>query len=268
MSTPHDDEMLTPEEAARKAKLLKDLRHLEAVAHSRRARGFADIRNPEDRAKMQRFQRIFGKYFPRLLENERSAVYVEQSLWDGIFGNPIQTINKSTFEADLKRFRAAMQALADWPIWGTMVYVGDVPTVSPEFRDSESPLHAAIDIYETLLVIEDLADSKKLSQVLAQLEKWAREASEELQDRRNINWLAVNAVYHLREHWESENRHENGIESRWDAPRRALNPASPFADYLRDAFEYFNISGDPLAAFKRWVVVDDAIRERRIAKLK
>jgi hypothetical protein len=268
MGTPDDDEMLTPDEAARKAKLLKDLRHLEAVAHSRRARGFADIKNPEDAAKMQRFQQVFGKYFPRLLRNERAAVYVEQSLWDGIFGNPIQTINKSTFEADLKRFRAAVQELADWPIWGTMVYVGDIPIVSPEFRDSENPLHAAIEIYELLLVIGDLATNKTLSQVLDQLANWAREASEELPDRRNINWMAVNAVHHLRAHWESENREENGIESRWDAPRRALNPASPFADYLRDAFEFFNISGDPLAAFKRWVVVEDSFRERRIAKLK
>src|SRR5689334_2625266 len=96
ISTPDNDELLTPDEAARKAKLLKDLRHLEAVAYTRRARGFADIKNAEDRVKAQRFQSVFGKYFPRLLENERFAVYLEQNLWDGIFGNPIQTINKST----------------------------------------------------------------------------------------------------------------------------------------------------------------------------
>jgi len=267
MSTP-DDEMLTPEEAARKAKLLRELNHLEAVAHSRRATGFADIKSPEGRAKIQRFQQVFGKYFPRLLKKERTVIYVEQNLWDGIFGNPIQTINKSTFEADLKRFRDAIKVLSEWPIWRATAYVGNIPIVSREFRDDENILHIALEIYECLMCIVDAANDKKLAEVLDQLESWARDASEYLPDRRNINWVAVNAVEHLRGYWESEKRAENGFESRWEAPRRALNPESPFADYLRDAFDFFEIDGDPISAFKRWVVAEDLFRDIRIRKWK
>jgi hypothetical protein len=254
--------MLTPDEEARKAKLLRELRHLEAVERSRLPGGFARVKNPDDVAKLRRFQQIFGRYFPDLLENEHATIHLEQRLWDGIFGNPIQTINKGTFEADLKRFRDAIKVLSEWPIWGATLYFGNIPVVSQEFRDGENILHVAIEIYECLLMIGDVAHDKKLTEVLDQLESWARDTSEYLPDRRNINWEAVNAVDQLRGFWESWG------EPRREAPRRALNPASPFADYLRDAFEFFEISGDPISAFKRWVVAEDFFRDVRMRKWK
>jgi len=256
--------MLTPEEEARKAKLLKELKDLEdgASARSTRSRtyGFASVTDPEKLAMIQRFQRIFGRHIPHLLKSESATISLHQELLDGIFGNPIQTMNKSTFEADLKRFRGAINVLAEWPIWGKMVYFDVVPIISSEFRDNENVLHVTLEIYDCLLRIGDMSDEKKLPQVLDQLESWAREASEYLMDHRNIKWEAVNAVDRLRGTWESY--------TETPAPRRALNPASPFADYLRDAFEFFNISGDPVAAFKRWVVVEDAWVEIRIRKWK
>jgi hypothetical protein len=246
--------MLTPEEEVRKAQLLQELQDLEDRARARLARWrerrtyrFADAADPEDLATIRRFQQIFGRHIPFLLEDEHATIHLHQRLLDGIFGNPIETINKSTFEADLKRFRKAIKTLAEWPIWGTMITM--VPS-SPEVWDDENVEHVALKIYECLLWIEDMADNKTLPQVLDQLEGWAREASEQLPDRRNINWVAVNAVDSLRRFWESW--------TETSAPSRALNQASPFADYLRDAFEFFNISGDPVAAFKRWVAVEDA----------
>jgi hypothetical protein len=192
---------------------------------------------------------------------ELHSITLHQQMLDGIFGNPIQTISKTTFEADLKRFRDAMRTLAEWPIWGTMLYLDVIPRVSHEFRDSENVVHSAMEIYDYLLIMDDLAHhNKNLPRVLDQLESWAREASEDLPDRRSINWEAVNAVDRLRGYWESYNEKP--------APGRALNPASPFADYLRDAFEFFDISGDPISAFRRWVSVDDFFREIRIRKWK
>jgi hypothetical protein len=260
--------MLTPSEEARKAKLLQELKDLEDGARRRfldaadkRRRSFADVKKPEDLATIRRFQQIFGRHIPLLLEDEHATIHLHHRLSNGIFGNPIQTINKSTFEADLKRFRDAIKVLAEWPIWRTMVYFDVLPVERPEFRNSENVLHAALEIYDCLLTIDDVAHyDKKLPQVLDQLESWAREVLEDIPDRRNINWEAVNAVDNLRGFWESWLEKE--------APRRALNPASPFADYLRDAFEFFNISGDPVAAFKRWVVVEDAFRQMRMRKWK
>ena len=256
--------MLTPKEEARKAKLLQELKDLEDGARARlaafarnRTYGFADVPDPEDRATLRRFQHIFGQHIPYLLESEDAAILLHERLLDGIFVDPIQTIKKSTFEADLKRFRGAIKVLAEWPIWGTMDHVGVTPD-DPKAGDNENVLHAAQEIYKCLLTIEDMADNKKLPQVLDQLEGWAREASEHLLDRRNIKWEAVTAVGELRGQWEWW--------TKTPAPSRALNPASPFADYLRDAFEFFNISGDPVASFKRWVAVEDARRKIRIRK--
>jgi hypothetical protein len=214
------------------------------------------VADPEKLAEIQRFQQILGRYIPFLLEDEHATIHLHQRLLDGIFENPIQTINQGTFEADLKRFRKAIQVLAEWPVWGTMVYFPEVvPTSSKVGNDNENVLHAATEIYDCLLTIEDMADNKKLPQVLDQLEGWAREVSEYLLDRRNINWEAVNAVDVLRRFWESW--------TETPVPSRALNPESPFADYLRDAFEFFDISGDPAAAFKRWVAVEDARQKIR-----
>jgi hypothetical protein len=134
-----------------------------------------------------------------------------------------------------------------------------VPRVD-EIRDNENVLRDAREIYNCLLTISDTAEDKTLPQILDRLDFWAREASEYLLDRRNVKWEAVNAVDRLRGAWESYNEAA--------APRRALNPASPFADYLRDGFEFFDISGDPAAAFKRWVIAEDAYREIRIRKWK
>jgi hypothetical protein len=245
--------MLTAEEEARKAELLQELKDLEDGARTRfllaageRTYRLADVPDAEQLATIRRFQRIFGRHIPYLLEDEDATIDLHQRLLDRIFFNPIRTINKSTFEADLKRFRNAIRVLAEWPIWGAGVHF--IAPLLLEVRDSENDvLCAATEIYDCLLTIKEMADEKQLPKVLDQLEGWAREASEMIQDRRNINWQAVNAVDRLRDFWESW--------TETPAPR-ALNPTSPFADYLRDAFEFFNISGDPVAAFKRWAAVN------------
>jgi hypothetical protein len=255
--------MLTPEEEARKEKLLQELKDLEEGARARSSAeaekqiySFAAVKKPEYLAMIQRFQRIFGRHIPYLLESEHATIHLHQRLLDGIFGNPIPTINKSTFDADLKRFRKAIKVLAEWPIWGSMVGLNVVP-MPQEVSDYE--VHATREIYVCLLTIQEMADDEKLPQVLDRLEGWAREALEYVMDRRNIKWQAVNAVDYLRGAWEAYNEEA--------APRRALNPASPFADYLRDAFNFFNISGDPAATFKRWVITEDD-REMRVRKWK
>jgi hypothetical protein len=106
------------------------------------------------------------------------------------------------------------------------------------------------DVYDFLLTLQDLAHYDHiLPAVLDELESHARKAAHYVPDRRNINWEAVHAVDHLRGFWESW--------TETSAPRRALNPESPFANYLRDAFEFFGIQGDPVSAFKRWVALED-----------
>lgn len=247
--------MLTEEEEARKAQLLHEIKELESGARDRylnqardRVYRFADIPKPPDLAKLKRFQKIFGRYIPELLTDENATIRLHSRLSNSIHLNPPETIRKTDFEGDIKRFRKAITTLAEFEVWGTKPCISNVPRLS-EVGNDEDVLYAAGQIYHVLVLIDDLKNYHgTLSRVLDELERWAREASKYIPDRRNINWEAVHAVDNLHLFWESW--------TETPAPRRALNPASPFADYLRDAFEFFGISGDPVAAFKRWAALE------------
>lgn len=245
--------MLTPEKEARKAELLQELKEIEDGARARsvelaqeRKYSFADVRSPEDLEVIQRFQRVFGRYAPWLLESEHATIRVHGAFQDGLKFNPPETINKTTFEADLKRFRKAIRTLADWPIWCMKPMLIRRP---PEIDDPEDVTNVASGIHDFLLTLSDAAHYyENLPQILDELEGWARQAARYVPDRRNINWEAVHAVDRLRGYWENM--------TEIPAPKRAVNPASLFASYLRDAFEFFEITGDPIAAFKRWVALE------------
>ena len=75
------------------------------------------------------------------------------------------------------------------------------------------------------------------------VEKATREI-DRLPETRNINWAAVEAVARLRGLWWRNTGSE--------APSRALNPASPFCQFLADGFAFLDIEADPVSAFKRW----------------
>ncbi|WP_139802672.1 hypothetical protein [Aurantimonas sp. 22II-16-19i] len=248
--------MLDPSEEARKAELLQELKNLEENARRRwleeansKIYSFANVRKLEDLEKLYRFQAVFGRYAPWIIGNDHATIRVHGAMTDGLKFNPPETLKKNSFEADLKRFRKAIEALSDWSIWGTKACIGTVP-LHLESDDPEDAASVAKSIYYCLLTIADAAHHyENLPQALDALEGWARSAAEYVPDQRNINWEAVHAVGNLRGYW------ENMTET--PAPSRALNPASPFADFLRDAFEFFQITGDPMSAFKRWVALEE-----------
>ncbi|MEW9837754.1 hypothetical protein [Mesorhizobium marinum] len=246
--------MLTAEEEAQIADLLAKVKEIEDLARARyvvqaaeETYSFVAIASPKDRATIVHFQRVFGAYIPLLVEDEDATIRLHQRLMDSLFTNPPETINRSTLETDVKRFRKAIKTLTDWPIWGTKPCIAAVER-PPNVWDPQNPAHVAREIYDCLLALGDAERHyKNLPEVIQELEGWARRAAQRLPDRRNINWEAVHAVSCLHRFWES-----------WaeiPAPRKALNPTSPFANYLRDAFAFFCIAGDPIGAFKRWAAL-------------
>jgi hypothetical protein len=88
---------------------------------------FADIMGREYLEEIVRFQRIFGRYIPELLEDEHATIHLHQRLRDSFFTNPPETINRSTFDTDMKRFRRAVTDLANSPIWGTKPMITTIP---------------------------------------------------------------------------------------------------------------------------------------------
>jgi hypothetical protein len=84
-----------------------------------------------------------------------------------------------------------------------------------------------------------------LSKVVKRFADAARSAIDQVPDQGNIHWKAIHAVEGLRILW-WRNTGKNG-------PSRALNPASRFASYLRDGFDFLDIRANTESAFKRWV---------------
>ena len=112
-------------------------------------------------------------------------------------------------------------------------------------RDGDDPHVASADlIFRFLLDLGDMNDNGTLQMAVDQFVASAEKAIDTLPERGNVNWDAVHAVDGLRVLW-WRNTGENG-------PARALNPASKFASYLRDGFEFLGINADPVSAFKRW----------------
>lgn len=248
--------MLTPEEEAHKARLLAEVKQLEEDARNRyvqearsRTYSFQEIERPEYLESARRFQEIFGQYIPDVRDSEHATIVLHQKMMDGIFGNPTETIRHSTFDADLKRLRKAVQTIAEHPLG----YWQQVSFMSFNSDPEDKIARGAREIFDMILSVQEFVDDGLLPKILNKYEAWAREAASTIPDRRNINWEAVHAVERLRAYWEA-----------WaeiPAPRRGLNPASPFANYLRDAFDFFGIEGDPIAAFRRWVALDQGEAE-------
>ncbi|MDJ1464948.1 hypothetical protein [Nitratireductor sp. GZWM139] len=245
--------MMTDEERERKEALLEELKNLEEGVRYRqvmqayvRTFSFQSLRDEEAKREILNFQKIFGRYIPDLLGDEHATITLHQRMIDSFFTNPVETINRSRFDIDMKRLRKAVHVLAEIDIASTkaaMVRFNWSENGDDEINDG------AKSIYDAILDIQDHAHHyENLPNVLDKLEGEFRAAAEFIPDRRNINWQAVHAVAHLHGFWESW--------TETPAPRRALNPESPFANYLRDAFEFFEIQGDPLAAFKRWAALE------------
>jgi hypothetical protein len=101
------------------------------------------------------------------------------------------------------------------------------------------------EILRFMLVMDEMEQEGLLEKVIQKFKASAFKAIDQTPEKGNIHWKAVHAVEGLRILW-WRNTGDEG-------PRRALNPASKFADYLRDGFQFLEISANPESAFKRWV---------------
>lgn len=241
-------EWLNDEEYEMVLSLRRDRRDAANAAADQRKQqrySFADLR-PDALETHRRFQDVFGVYFPYLLDDEHQTIIEHEWITNSIFGNPTDTIKKSGLDREFKKLRKAIQTLAEHEIGYWMM-------MSMSFDEGDEADQGAREVLDFLLTVDGMMQPHDypgpLARVLDRYEELARNAIAQMPERRNINWEAVDAIYRLRGLW-WRNTGE-------DAPSRALNPESPFANYLRDAFEYLEIKGDPVSAFKRWAALAD-----------
>lgn len=191
---------------------------------------------------VQEFQTTFSPYFPKLSEDfdtaERQMGWLHNSVW----GNPLDTVRRAQARRDLQKLMSSLKNLgADLPFLRHMY--------ASLYRGKTGGDEVAADAHQVLKFLLRLNVWRYDERLDPALERFAAEAEKAINaipETLNVNWEAVHAIDCLRVFWRM---------NKWrEAPARALNPASTFADFLNVGFSYLEIDGDPVSAFKRWVV--------------
>ncbi|WP_375160344.1 hypothetical protein [Bradyrhizobium sp. RDT46] len=191
---------------------------------------------------VREFQDYFGQYFPHLLD-DLDAAGIEMGWLDSrVFGNRLETVRRSKAKHELAKIRAALNLMArhDMSYWQPMNFE---LFCAVKHRGDEVAAKAD-EIFKFLLTLDEWQKDEELDGILNRFFVEAEKAIEATPDSSNINWDAVHAIDVLRILWWRNTGH--------DGPARALNPASRFASFLKDGFEFLEIEGDHLSAFRRW----------------
>lgn len=193
---------------------------------------------------VQQFQRVFCRYFPNFEDDIDDAGGEMSWLRTGVFINPIDTVRRSKAKKDLRKLASCVRDVSKWNL--PLLY--SLIETQLELKKSDDRVARGVsEIYNFILACDEMEHDGVVEDVLKAFITGAEGDIERLPETRNINWEAVNAVGRLRTLW----WRNTGMY----APSRALNPASLFACYLQDGFDFLEIDADPASAFRRWVAV-------------
>lgn len=190
---------------------------------------------------VRQFQATFLPYFPHLTDFD-AAGFEAEWLETRVYGNPKDTIRRSQAKREVMKIGAALKLMGqhDTSYWQPLFM-----ELFWKKKEGDDPLAESADlILRFLLDLGEMNDNGTLHLAVDLFMASSEKAIDSLPDRGNVNWDAVHAVDGLRVLW-WRNTGENG-------PSKALNPASQFASYLRDGFEFLDVNADPVSAFKRW----------------
>lgn len=187
------------------------------------------------------FQRCFSKYFPTMNQNRSIAEREMDWLYTRVFGNPLLTVRASRARSDLKKLQSMLLTLSSIDLsYSERLYF---PLWQASHTDA-SAVADAISLLDFLIALNNMAEEGRLHRALVVLARTARQAIKEIPESANVKWEAVHVIDSLQVLW-YRNTGKYG-------PTKALNPASPFATYLREGFEILEIDADVISAFKRW----------------
>jgi hypothetical protein len=211
--------------------------------------------NPDCLERVKKFQRMFVGYFPHLEEIQLAAIE-----WSWLHSrwtlNDITTVRRRQELENLERVIQALRVLAksDWWPWWMTIYearrVAEADDADRVTQDLGFIAAALIELGHINSPNEEEAPAR-LESALDRFRKRAVEEMSRLPDTGNTNWDAVFAVDSLRIVWWRN--------TDFDAPAKALNPASEFAAFLQDGFVHLEVSANPIAAFRRWVAWSSTI---------
>lgn len=189
-----------------------------------------------------KFEVWFWEFFPAPQGCHEESSFELEWLWTSYDGGRHEAVPHSKALADLKNLEKSLRFISDMqfefylPLAMTLIDGRDDETEAGVLKmkildfvgDLNSGTNDATDGVREAVISDFIAD--------------CREAILTTDDKKNINWQAIEAIRALRTLWWRNNE-------RIKAPI-ALNPETPFADYLRGGFQFLDVRGDIVSAFR------------------
>jgi hypothetical protein len=200
--------------------------------------------SPKYVAAAREFQQTFSVYFPKMENDIDDAALEMEWLTNSVWGNPLTVARRQKIKRSLEVIGKSLKRIGqfDTPYWDNLMF-----QIFESKGRGDNDADCIDEIFKFLLTLSQWHGEGSLSKVVDRFVNEAQAATDKLPEAGNINWEAVHAVDRLRILW----RRNMGS----GAPARALNPATKFAQYLKDGFQYLGISADPISAFKRWAEI-------------
>lgn len=179
------------------------------------------------------FEKVFASFFPELCADPEAMTREITWLEDRFFGSAVYPL-RGAHLADARRELQTLEA-------ALLVF-------SRLDASSDAVFYSLHQLNEDQKIIYDF-----ISKAYFQKERYEKAVSlfmdvvrkkVEIDTSSRTNWEGVYAVESLSVLW-FRNKGKRG-------PRKALNPASEFADFLRSGFRYLDVSADPISAFRAW----------------
>jgi len=192
--------------------------------------------------KVRHFQKLFSPYFSHLADDLDAAGFEMDWLYTRVLGNPFDTIRRSKAKKELAKIATALRLMGEHETayWLPLMWI-----IRQAKENGDLLADHVEKIFTFLLDLDQLEEEGVLGKVVKRFADNAATAIDQVQDQGKVNWKAVHAVEGLRILWWRNTGN--------DGPSRALNPASRFAKYLKDGFDFLEIKANPESAFKRWV---------------
>jgi len=185
------------------------------------------------------FERTFSQYFPHFVGNLDIAVFELEWIRTRFFMNPMETVRHSNAKKEIDNFVKMISKISTMEQGYWLELAIALNNDKSKTKESQRVL------LDFILDIVDLKETDQLDATLTDFRASVNNAIDHTPDRSNINWEAVHAVDGLRILW-WRNTGKNAPYS--------LNPASKFAKYLSDGFNFLEVDADPISAFKRWAI--------------
>jgi hypothetical protein len=188
------------------------------------------------------FEKLIVPYFPELVGDHKAAATEMEWLWTSNQHSSLEFVSHPRANEDLAGLEKALNYLVDFDI----PYYLNLNFAAHHFHETDQEtieffINFLNEINHSINAPANVEGKRKVAHFVETCRKTISISHE----KKNINWNGVLAIDSLRTLWW---RNTGRLK---EAPIY-LNSETRFADYLRMGFQFLDVQGDVVAAFRSW----------------